>query len=139
MTNPAKGSVSTFQTLACGRRNLLFATAQERPHKFPCLLKLPPTNLAWSARFLSLSLSFVYGEQLQISSRKFLRLHTSKVDHNSHVNTGWFSKKGCWKDRHTIIYYIILVLTDEETDLQMSANLYKTVSSAIGRSRTSAF
>lgn len=60
--NPAKDSVTTVKILAGGCRNLLsFATAQEQPHKFPCLLKLPPTNLAWSAPFFSLFLPFVYG------------------------------------------------------------------------------
>lgn len=42
-------------------------------HKFPCSLKLPPTDLEWSSSFFSPSLPFVYGGQFQIIPRKLPR------------------------------------------------------------------
>lgn len=38
-------------------------------YKFPCLLNLPPTNLEWTASFLSLSLPSLYGGQFQMTPR----------------------------------------------------------------------
>lgn len=45
--------------------------------RFPCLLNLLPTNVKWSASFFPLSLLSVYGDQFQISSRKFQSLWTN--------------------------------------------------------------
>ena len=119
------------------QKSTLFWHCPRAASQVPLLVKIATYQSGIVCPFLQLLPAFCVW--VQIPWWKFPRLHASKVDHKSHVNSGWFSKKGCWEDRHTIIYYIILVLMDEETDLHMSGNLYKTVSLAIGRSRTSAF
>ena len=52
--DPVKASIYTFKILMDGYRDLPLQLP--KTSKFPCLLKLPPANLEWSASFLHLSL-----------------------------------------------------------------------------------
>lgn len=54
--NPVKAFIQTLKILAGRCRDLLVLQPLKTSliHKFPCLLKLPPTNLEWSASFFGL-------------------------------------------------------------------------------------
>ena len=51
-------------------QKLLFLGHLNLLSKFPCSLKLSPTNLEWLASFLGLSLPSMYGSRFPITPRK---------------------------------------------------------------------
>lgn len=65
-----KASTET-KILGCGHRGLLESSMGT---KFPCLLKLPRSNVEWPASFLQLSLPSLYWNQSQFIPRKLLSL-----------------------------------------------------------------
>lgn len=79
VTEPSKGFYLTFKILVGGLRHLYFLQLPKTSLlcKFPCLLKLPPTNLEWSGSFFILSLISTYRGQFQISPGKLRRFQTN--------------------------------------------------------------
>lgn len=78
--NPVKVSTYKLVKILVGQYGDLFILQPPKAdliYRFPCWLKLPPTNLKWSASFFSLSLPFVHGVHFQISPRELPRSHTN--------------------------------------------------------------
>lgn len=118
--NPGKASIEMIKDLVGRCRDLLilWLSKTSNVYKFPWLLKLPPTNLEWSAFFFCLSLSSMYETEFWISPRELQMLEINLDLRSFHIELPPSSKAS---------YFLWLIDRREKREWKKQMHFLKTV------------